>query len=61
MIVVNSVDEIPSFATEREEQAYWCSHTFGPAMWEPTAEGQSVAAWVRERIEAMQAEDERRG
>jgi CopG antitoxin of type II toxin-antitoxin system len=32
LIVVNSEDEVPDFATEAEEAAFWDTHTFGPGL-----------------------------
>jgi hypothetical protein len=33
MSVINSLDEIPSFASEDEEAAFWETHELSPALW----------------------------
>lgn len=34
LIVVHSLDEIPSFASEAEESEYWGKHAFSEELWE---------------------------
>ncbi len=33
-IPINSVDEIPQFANEAEEDEFWTTHRFSDAMWD---------------------------
>ena len=34
MITARSLDEIPSFASEAEESAYWQTHALSEELWE---------------------------
>jgi hypothetical protein len=34
MTVIHSLDDIPVFADEDEEAAFWCTHEFSDELWE---------------------------
>jgi hypothetical protein len=45
---VNSWDEVPKFAREAEEQAFWETHCFGPGLFKGARRPGGARAAVRE-------------
>ncbi len=57
LVPINSWGEVPKFASEDEEQAFWETHCFGPGLFKGVRRPGGVRAAVREH----RAERVRRG